>query len=736
MGERDDAEDEVLDNADDESPAAEAQAASDVLRDRSQEYAEDEQISDALLRLYPEIAQGFADQLERANDGLDYWDLYYTKLGPKQMYNGNSKIFVPIIYNAVNARKTRFSNQLFPQSGRYVEVTAGDEKPTALMSLLEHYVRRSKLRTKVTPALLKNGDIEGQYSVYVSWQTRKRKVAYRVKVPTEGEGGVATGEEHDDIVEETIESGSPHVEVLKDSDICILPATADSVGDALACGGSVTLLRRWSKSKIRRMLIDKEVNPAGARMLLKEFGAKQSESGADRERQATDAAGIKIDADRRYALVYETWTNVKIEGESLLCRVYYGSENNIVSARRNPYWADRCPILSVAVEQVSGSVKGISKVKPCADAQYAANDAVNEAMDSAAYALMPIIMTDPAKNPRVGSMVLNLAAIWETNPNDTQFAKFPDLWKDGFSIVASCKQEIFQTLSITPAIMPQSTVGMKNRMNQSEVAQEQQVDLMSTSDAVTVLEEGIYTPLMNFFIELDHQYRDRELTVRQFGEMGLQANMQSVPLIQMDKRYEFRWFGVEQARNQQALQSQIATMNVVRGIPPQQYAGYTLNLTPIISQLIENTFGARLAPMIFQDLKSKLTLAAQIENGYLTEGLDLPVHPMDDDPEHLKVHQEALQGGDPFGTVREHVLKHVMQQQMKMQAMMQQQGGAPGQPPGAPGVPGGPPQTPGVPGSPRPGATPMAPRGGQGPAGMIHQDQISDPGRVPRIARG
>ena len=58
--------------------------------------------------------------------------------------------------------------------------------------------------------------------------------------------------------------------------------------------------------------------------------------------------------------------------------------------------------------------------------------AINEAADYAAYALMPIVMTDPAKNPRVGSMVLSLAAVWETSPQDTQFAQFPALVEGWF----------------------------------------------------------------------------------------------------------------------------------------------------------------------------------------------------------------------------------------------------------------------------------------------------------------
>lgn len=708
---------------------------------RNKELTDDHDIVAALVELYAQIEEGFGDQIQRTNDTLDYWDLYNCKLGGNQAYNGNSQVFVPIIKNAVNARKTRFVNQLFPPSGRYIEAISSEPSPNNLMSLLEHYVRRTKLRTKVAPALLKAGDIEGQYTVYVSWAERTRRVAWRTKVPTAGEeGGPATGEEHDDIKEETIKTGCPNVEVIADADLLVLPAASASIGEALDNGGSVTIIRRWSKAKIAQMARDDHLDKVQAEKLIADFGAVRATMQAGRKyEKAPDAAGIHVQEERLHAVVYETWTMLTVGNERLLCRVYFGGGDAILSARRNPYWSDRCPIFTTAVEKVEGCIKGTSLVGDCMSMQLAANDACNEAMDSAAYALLPIVMTDPAKNPRVGSMVLNMAAIWEVDPQSTQFAKFPDIWKSGFEIISAHKQEIFQTLNVSPANMP-SMSQSHSRLNQAEIANEQQVDLLTTADSVTNVEDEIFTPLINFFAELDHQYRKKEITVRQFGSMGAQINMESAPVLQFDTRFEMRWFGVEQSRNAQAIQQQIAAMNVIRGIPPEQYAGYELNLIPIITQLVENTFGTRLAPQIFRSMKDKFAVPPETEDKLMVQGIDMPVHPMDDDGTHLQEHQKALQalgGQDPYGTFQLHIMKHAQQQAMKAQQAAQQQGMQPGAP-GIPGgqQPGGGGPAPGVAGTPRPGAQPMAPRGVQNPPGSIHRDQLQDARAAPRTQRG
>jgi hypothetical protein len=90
------------------------------------------------------------------------------------------------------------------------------------------------------------------------------------------------------------------------------------------------------------------------------------------------------------------------------------------------------------------------------------------------------------------------------------------------------------------------------------------------------------------------------------AEMGVILNMQEIKPVQMNKRFEFRWFGVESARNAQQVQQQIATMNVLRGIPPEQYEGYKLNMRPIMAQMVDNAFGSRMAPEIFQPSREVL----------------------------------------------------------------------------------------------------------------------------------
>lgn len=701
----------------------------DELPSRDRELAEISEIDEALNSLYTDVEKGFENQEGRSNEQIDYWEIYNCRLGENQYYSGNSQIFVPIVHDAIGARVTRFTNQIFPLAGRYIEVTTEDGTiPHGEMSLIEHYIRRCKLRTTVVPALVRNGDVEGQYNVYVSWSERKRHVAWRTQKPIQVDG-VETDEKADTIEEETLTDSRPLVEVLADADVLVLPFSAETIQDALAEGGSVTVLRRWSKYKIKKMIEDKEIIEEHGKALLDEMSGEKSSQRTDKSKAMVDAAGIKTSGGSKHALVYETWAEMMVPGEDgeeserRLCRIYFGGAKKNLSCKRNPNWSDKCPVFSVPVEKVQGSFKGRSKIQPCKEVQYYANDVINEAADSSMFSMMPIVMTDPERNPRIGSMVLSLAAVWETSPNDTQFAKFPDLWKSGFEIVGSCKQQIMQTLSVSPAAITQGT-GAKSKPSQADIAREQQVDLLTTADAVTVIEEGVLTPVVNFMLELDHQHRDTAMSVRMFGEKGLRSKMEEVPPIQMERRYAFRWFGVEQARNQQQIQMQIAGLNVIKSVPPEQYQGYKLDLVPVMTHLVENLFGPRLAPLIFQDIKAQLTLEPQLENQWLAEGTNLAVHPMDDDAMHLKVHQEAMQNGDPQGNVREHMQRHQMQMQLKQRAQLMQQVQQMAAPQGAPGGGGGP----------RPGAQP---RGGrqQGPPGMVGRDQMGPTSMQPPTLR-
>jgi hypothetical protein len=692
---------------------------------RDDELSKKPKIKDHLLKMYKDIEQAFVDQHERSDDILDFWDCYNCQLGSRQFYDGNSKIFVPIVKNAVDARKTRFVNQIFPQSGRYVEVTTSDiDLPEEQMSLAEHYVRAGKLRTEIMPALSVAGDVEGQYSLYVTWEEREKHVARRVDKAFEaGELQFDEIGTHEDMEEETIVDAGPKTEVINDNDIMVLPVTADSIEEAISYGGSVTILRRWTKGQIKRMRDKGEITEDAAEVLLKEMMSKKdNQSNRDTPKKMADAAGIKGGAGDKYALVYETWTNLKVDGELRLSRAYYGGDQLVLGAKVNPYWHDMCPLISCPVAKIAGVFKGRSRIADVIDMQVLANDACNEGADTGHFSAMPIIMTDPEKNPKVGTMVLGLASIWETSPKDTSFAQFPDMTQSTLARIAFARDEIFQTLSVNPAMIAQNT-GIKNKRNQAEIAMEQQVDILTTADAVTVLEEGILTPWLQMVMALDHQFRDRAVTIKQYGEMGMKANMQEIPPIQMNHRFEYRWFGVEAARNAQQIQQQIAMANVIKGIPPQLLPGYRLNMVPLVTRLCDNSFGHRLAPLVFEKIEG-ITVPAEMENQLMLQGFETPVHPADDDQRHIMEHIQAANAGDFHGHIRTHIMAHQAQMQAKAQAAMAAQN-----PQGLPGGPGG--AGPGVAGAPKPGAQVQGPRLLKQPEGAIAPESMPRAGAVP-----
>jgi hypothetical protein len=664
--------------------------------------------------LYSTIFRGWEAQAERADAQMDWWDIYHCRLNQNQFYNGNAQVYVPIVRDAVNARSTRFVNQLFPASGRYTDVTTTDGKiPYEIIALLSDYIRRGKIKTSVFKPLCRNGDIEGQYNLYIDWNEIRRQIVSRsTHGPTIEQDGTPVelpaddGEEIEDVTEDDIFEGAPVCEVLHDSDVLVSPATADSVDEALEAGGVVVIVRRWSKSKIERMadageILQAEADALGKMMISVQNRANQT----DTEKKLAEAVGIH--AKGQTATVWEVWHKLPLgehgfneDGVMRLCRIWFGPDRTILGAKRNPYWNDRCPLLSEPVEKVAGVFKGQSLVEPIASLQYEANDAANEMADADHYSALPIIARAPGDGGNA-PLILNLAAVWDIDPNQVKFMEFPDLGARGLRRIQAATQAIFQSLGVNPAMLPQQTGGGRKR-NQAEIAMEQQVDLLTTAEAAQVLADGIGTPMLGWMVDLDHQFRDTDLTVRAYGRMGLMAAMIDVPPLQNRHRYLFTWCGAEEARQNIAMQQQgTAFINVARGLRQElQQEGYRLRIGPMFEKGALNIFGAQTGVQVLEDMRHQMSLDPQLENQMMSDGFDMPVQPMDPDIEHIKAHQADIQtAGDPHGNKRVHLAAQVQQMQAK-NAMMMQQAMAQAMQPGAPGVPGG--AGPGVAGAPRP----------------------------------
>jgi hypothetical protein len=177
--------------------------------------------------------------------------------------------------------------------------------------------------------------------------------------------------------------------------------------------------------------------------------------------------------------------------------------------------------------------------------------------------------------------------------------------------------------------------------------------------------------LMERIFEYDAQYRDEELSVLSQGDIGVKASVQQIPCQAWGERYFFQWTGTAFTMNLNRMQQQIAFMNVLRGIPPQQLNGRKLDITPILENMCENVFGAELAGRVLIDDRNKYSVPAELEDEMMLNGIMVEVHEADEDSQHIQAHQMAAQKSmDPTGLMRTHIQGHMKQMQDKRQKAM------------------------------------------------------------------
>ncbi|HDR8957039.1 hypothetical protein LGN06_07950 [Burkholderia vietnamiensis] len=680
-------------------------------------------------KLYPKIAKCYQNKQEQMDRCEEYWSIYNAQPDENQQYSGNSQCYIPAVRNAVNARVKRTLAQLFPVNHKHIGATGPDGNiPFAQISLLEHYIRSAAIKDVVRADLIA-GDVTGQWNLYVDWSRTQRRITELIKKPPILEDHELGGEIEDVTADEDdwdwekeskdVTTEGPDIVQFATEDLAVYPPTCNDIEKATA-----TAIRlRLTIDAVERFVDEGIFVGVEAKELIDNLA--KPDGGREKyvpPKKRTGDAGIRTEGTFKYALIYEVHTNLDLGNGKEPCFVYFAGQDVILGIIRNPFWSGKRPIISAPIERITGSFFGISKIEPVKFLQWNLNDYWNMGQDSAQYSLLPITMVDPLSSPNYQSMVVGLAAVWLTDPNKTKFANFPALYKDAMMLCQGIKQEINESMDVNDAMLGKMPAGRKNQAQMAAMAQQQESNII---DNAKRYEEVILNPLVEWMFELDRQFRTEELTVEVLGELGARANLQTIPPQAFGERYFFRWCGTSYQQNLQRMQQMIAWMNVLRGIPPQQLDGRRLNIGPILEYGTEQIFGPEVAPRILIDERNLFHLDPQDENLMMHNGLPAEIHQADDDRAHIAAHLQAAQlTGDPQGLFRAHVQQHQQAMQAKLQAQQ-----APKQPQGQPGVPGG--AGPGVAGTPRAGAQPGQPRP-QGPAGMIHPDQIQSPMAGPR----
>lgn len=683
------------------------------------------------IRLYPLIQKCYDNKQEQSHNIEEFWNVYNAIPDENQQYAGNSQGYIPAVRDCINARAKRTLKQLFPNRYRHVEaIGAQPEQPYPQLSLLEHYVRSSQLKDIVRSDLIA-GDVTGQWNLYVDWTKAYRRVTNLVKrnpimQDVEGQEVELTDpdDEEEALEQEDIIEEGPDIVDFATEDLAVLPPTCNDIEKSEA--SSIRL--RMSKDKVKQM-VDEGVFVLPSKSKIDKWMTPGQSDGGMRgtppPKQRSDEAGVRTEGTTQYALIYEVAAELEFDaGHKQLGLIYYAGQNEIVGIIKAPWWGGRRPTISAPIERVRGSFFGRSKVDPVKFIQWNLTDFWNMGQDSAMYSLMPIVMTDPLSNPNYASMVMGLAAVWAADPNKTKFAEFPQLWKEATAICENMKRQIWESMDVNEMMMGRMPQGRKNNQMIGAVQQEQMTSIMDHAERY---EEVMLNPLIERMMEYDAQFRTKSLTVKTMGELGVKAKMTDIEPQQWGQRYAFLWTGTSTVTGMQRMQQMIATMNVLRGIPPQLLNGRKLDITPIVEKITEDTFGPEVAPRVLIDERNLFTVDPKTEDEMMQNGMMVEVHEADDDPAHIAQHQHsARMTQDLGGEFRAHIAKHAAQLQRKREMQMaqaQQQGQ-----PGVPGPSAGGPAKPGVAGTPRQGAQPGGLRSVQNPAGAINADEMIDAG--------
>lgn len=641
------------------------------------------------------------------------WNIYNCRLDDNQSYSGFSQGYVPVVRDCVDARGRKILKQLFPVRGRNLEGVSSDGMtPYATISLLEYYIRQSGLRTTLE-AMLTQGDVTGQWQLYVDWYAEKKQVTRVVEKQAQLDDGTPSPDDtYADIEDQEYTENCPDISVVPTLDVAVIPPTVDELRKAEI----VVICHRYSETKVQSM-IDRGVFVNVRCDELMEAFDQYGENPESIGVKVLEQLGIDVDGTDVHARVYEAHFKLTLDGEHREpAVVWYRHDGVPLGILANPYWCKRLPLISVPVKKQPGSFWGTPVIEPVRSLQWDINDVHNIGNDAAKYALNPVIMTDPQKNPQYQNLIMTMAAVWPTSPQDTQPLALPPVYQHAQQIIEFLKMQVRQSMNVTEYALGAMPQGRKNNSQVAAVGQEQEI---GATDVASDVEDRVLNPLVELIFELDQQYRVDELDVLTRGEVGLQAHMERVKPQQFTKKYQFNWLGTDFTNSIARIQQKIAAMNVLRGVPPEALNGKRVDITPIIEDMISTVFGPQLAPKVIIDERDQLSMPASVEDELLANGFSVAVHPMDNDVAHMMSHMAGAQAtGDPARTFAKHIMDHQKQMQQKAQIAGPSLNGTPG-------VPGG--TGPGVAGTPRPGAQVMPLRNAQQPPGAIHQDQIASP---------
>lgn len=343
--------------------------------------------------------------------------------------------------------------------------------------------------------------------------------------------------------------------------------------------------------------------------------------------------------------------------------------------QRNPFYHQRPPyVVGKYIQPNADEFYGQGIPWAIQFMQYELNTKAEQGMDSATLALNPIAIVDPGLAGASNEFNVEPGAIWWANPSGVKLAAMPDVTPIAYQAITQLRGQMQEYSDRSPALPPQ-LLGKSRTATQSEIV----FDTLGVDNWLFQLqnETKILTPMLEQWEAItDQNMADKQLIMilgRRAGDLKRTLLSRSDIL----GRYAYTWKGASSSANKQVLARQMLdALKVVSTLPPQAMQGLNFNYAEFIKILWTDAWSLPDGDRILGVPEEMVAQDAEAENEMADMGLELEVLPMDDDEEHMKIHDQKI-ANTKDDTVKmllmTHQVIHKKQAEQKQQAKIQQQ---------------------------------------------------------------
>lgn len=360
--------------------------------------------------------------------------------------------------------------------------------------------------------------------------------------------------------------------------------------------------------------------------------------------------------------------------------------------KRNPFYHQRPPyVVGKYIQPNADEFYGQGLPWAIQYMQYEMNTKAEQGMDSATLSLNPISVIDPGLAGGSNEFNIEPGAIWWASPQGVRMMQMPDVTPVAYQAISQLKGLMQDYSDRSPALPPQ-LLGKARTATQSEMV----FDSLGVDNWLFQLqnESLILKPMLQQWEAITDQNMDDDMLVMILGRRAGDLKRTLLSRADLLGRYAYKWKGASVAAAKQVTARQMLDMiKVIGSLPPGSVQNF--NYGELVKVLWNDLWQLPDADKIMGIPEEMVTQDAEAENKMVGMGLEIEVLPMDEDEEHIKIHDQLV-GETKNEMVKMMLMTHILEhkkafeqkqaikqqqmqmQQMQMQMMMAQQGGGGG----------------------------------------------------------